>query len=501
MSQMQRITAETIALTRASMGDYDELLKAFSQPAAGFTGMQAFNLDPVAKVLFPVLCPLRNRIPRIGTTGGTQANWKAFTGVNTTAIEIGLSDGNRGGVQVTSTADYSAAFKQLGLEGSVTRAAQLAAGGFVDLLAQEQTNVLWATMLAEEALDLAGNTSMPLGTGAQPAAADSSTGGSVPFNTLVSIKVAPLSFAGLSTGTVAGGVRGSVTRTNADGTTDTYGGGTGIPGTARTITTANDASGTHSISASITLTRGAAGYAWFWGPSGSEVLGAITTIGSLVITTAAGAGTQTAASLGGSDNSTNALVYDGVLTQGMKSGLGGYYVAQANGTAGVGTPLTADNHGGVVEIDAALQYFWDTSRLSPDTIWVSSQEAQNINQKVLSGGNSGAQRFVFNSDQNGLVGGEATVAYTNKVALNGTKALRIRIHPNMPKGTIFFDTEALPYPVSGVDNVLVKRLRQDYLAEMWPATSRKYPFSVTFDGVLQNYAPFAFGAITNIGNG
>ena len=93
------------------------------------------------------------------------------------------------------------------------------------------------------------------------------------------------------------------------------------------------------------------------------------------------------------------------------------------------------------------------------------------------------------------------MAYTNKFALNGTKALRIRIHPNMPKGTIFFDTEALPYPVSGVDDVLVKRLRQDYLAEMWPATSRKYPFSVTFDGVLQNYAPFAFGAITNIGNG
>jgi hypothetical protein len=77
----------------------------------------------------------------------------------------------------------------------------------------------------------------------------------------------------------------------------------------------------------------------------------------------------------------------------------------------------------------------------------------------------------------------------------------VRIHPNLAAGTVFFDTETLPYPMSGVDEVLVKRLREDYRAEVWPQKTRKVEFSVSFDGVLQNYAPFAYGAITNIANG
>jgi hypothetical protein len=356
-------------------------------------------------------------------------------------------------------------------------------------------------MIAEEALDLWGNTSLNLGTGAQPAAADVASGGAIPFNTLVSIRVVPLSLQGLTSGTVASGIRASVTRSNADGTTDTYGGGSGIAGTARTVTTANDAQSAHSINATVAQTTGAAAYAWFWGPSGSEKLGAITTINSTVITTAAGTGTQLVTALGGADNSTNTLVYDGILTQVAKQNYGGYFYQMPTGTAGVGTPLTADTRGGIVEIDAALKFFWDVSRLSPDTIWVSSQEAQNIMLKVLNAGASGAQRFMVTSDRGALTAGDAVTTYLNKFTLNGAKPLTIRLHPNLPPGTIMFDTEELPYPTSDVDAVLVKRLREDYRAEVWPQTKRKVEFSVSFDGVLQNYAPFAFGMITNIANG
>ena len=88
--------------------------------------------------------------------------------------------------------------------------------------------------------------------------------------------------------------------------------------------TASISSGTSgSIAATVAPVNGALGYAWFWGAAGSEVLGAITTINSLVITANA-AGTQTAASLGSSDNSTNALVFDGLLYQAFKSGSNAY---------------------------------------------------------------------------------------------------------------------------------------------------------------------------------
>src|SRR5262249_16038261 len=147
------------------------------------------------------------------------------------------------------------------------------------------------------------------------------------------------------TGSVASGIRGAVSRSNADGSTDNYGGGAVKLSTHGTVTTANDASDAHSITAFVSPVTGAVAYAWFWGASGSKVLGAITPINSLVITDPA-AGTQTASSLGSSDNSTNGLVFDGLLAQIAKSGSNAYTAVQANGTAGTGTPLTADGIGG-----------------------------------------------------------------------------------------------------------------------------------------------------------
>lgn len=502
MKTLVAVTNETVGLVRAAMGgDFEEMLKAagFMQPTGSTTGLQNYDLEPVAANLFPVITPLRNRIPRRSADGGIQANWKAFTGVNTAGINPGVSDGNRGGVVTTGTADYAAAYKQFGLEDFVTWAAKLAADKFLDLRSRSATNLLWALMIGEEALDIGGNTSLALGRGNQPSLADSTSGGALAFNTQYSVIVAPLTLDALMNGSVAGGVNGAVTRTNADASSDTYGGGTGRPSLARTITTANDASSAHSLSATTAATAGAAGYAWFWGASGSEVLGAITTINSLVITGAA-AGTQTAASLGSSDNSTNSMVYDGIITQVVKSGLG-YNLVMATGTAGTGTPLTADGYGGVVEIDAALQWFWDTHRVSPDTLWVASQEQRNITKKVLTGSSTGAQRFMINSNQGNITGGDLVTTYLNKFTMNGAKSLDVKLHPNLPAGTIMFDTERLPYPLPSVEAPLIKRLREDYRAQDWALRSRKYEFGVYFDGVLQNYAPFAYGVINNIGNG
>lgn len=514
----KHVTQESIDLTReilagATAGvDPEEVIKAWGQPSTPSwpQGMQSAPLDKVARILVPILTPLRNRIPRIPAEGGSQAWWKAFTGLNTTNVNLGLGDGNRGGIVTDATADYFATYKQLGLDNFVTRGAQYSAKGFIDLLSQAQTNLLWATMIAEESLDLWGNASMALGQGNQPTAADVSTGGAIPANTAMSIKVVPLTLGGLQSASfggnianpnIAGGLPGLVTRTNADGTTDTYGGGSGLPSAARTITTANDGSAYHSVQTTTATIIGAAAYGWFWGATGAETLGAITTINSLVITTAAGVGTQLASALA-ADNSKNALVYDGILTTALNTGMGGYYLAMATGTAGVGTPLTGDSEGGVVEIDNALQSFWDQKRVSPDIIWVNSQERKNISKKVLAGGsNGGAQRFVINTDQGNVTGGDVVTKYVNKFCMGGSKVLDIRIHPNLSPGTIAFDTLQIDWPTQNIGTPLVKELRQEYMAEMYAPVSRKYSFGVSFDGVLKNVAPFAYGAICNIANG
>ena len=231
------------------------------------------------------------------------------------------------------------------------------------------------------------------------------------------------------------------------------------------------------------------------------MLGAITTINSVSITAAA-AGTQTAASLPTTDYSQNALVFDGLLTQAFNPSLNAYFAAQATGTAGTGTPLTADSEGGIVEFDAALKSFWDNYRLSPTTIYVSSQEMLNIHKKILQGGTNTAARFVFSADQGAMLGGVMVRSYLNKFSMKGAVEIPIKLHPNMPAGTVLFFSKTLPYPLSNVPKHGADPHPQRVLPDRMAAARAPLRIRRRYaDEVLQNYAPFAFGAITNIGNG
>jgi hypothetical protein len=475
-------------------GDPLSFMKStFTQPGSATDGLNYYDLELGAKFLYPVLTPLRNEIPRMSGKGGIQANWRAVTGINTGGQRIGVSVGNRGGVQAVTYADYSAAYKGIGLETNVDFEAQYAGMGFDDIKAIAAKVGLEATMLGEEALILGGDTSMALGQPAAPSLS-SSSGGSLTGT--VSVICVPLTLDAMINGSVAGGIQASITRVNADGSSDTFGGGAGKQ--SANASTAMGGNGT--LAATVTAVLGAMGYAWFWGAVGSEVLGAITTINS-VVATANATGTQTAASLGTNDNSTNNLVFDGLLTQALKSGSNSYVATQATGTAGTGTPLTADNAGGIVEIDAALKNRWDNYRLSPDTIWVNSQEAENMGKKILAGGTSAAQRFVFATNKDDIGGGIMVSTYKNKFSLAGGQVLNIRIHPNMPAGTVLMTSKRLPYPMSGVGNVVQIRTRQDYYQIQWPLKSRKWESGVYADEVLQHYFPPSMCVINNIGNG
>ena len=468
----------------------------FTENASATSGLTFYDLEVGAKLLYPVLTPLRNAIPRVSGKGGIQANWRAITAINTAGLRFGVSAANRGGALAVATQDFTAAYKGIGVETSVDFEAQYAGQGFDDIRAVAAKTGLEALMLGEEAMILGGNASAPLGTTPTPTLVASSTGGSLASQTLSVIAVA-LTLDGVMNGSVAGGIQASITRTNADGTSDTFGGGAAKPSANATVSiTGPDGS----VAASISAVKGALGYAWFWGAAGSEVLGAITSINSIVITAAA-AGTQTAASLGASDNSANLLAFDGLISQAVKTNSGAYVALQPTGTAGTGTPLTADGAGGVVEIDAALKSLWDNFRLSPDTIWVSSQEALNISKKILTGSAVAAQRFVFETSQNAIGGGVMVRTYLNRFSMQGGSALDIKVHPNMPAGTVLMTTKALPYPLSGVGNVMQIRTRQDYYQIEWPLRSRKYEYGVYADEVLQHYFPPSLAVISNIGNG
>lgn len=468
----------------------------FSQASSPTSGLTYYDLEAGAKLLFPVLTPLRNSIPRVSGKGGVQAAWRAVTAINSTGLRIGVSGGNRGAVAAVTTKDYVATHKGIGIETNADFEAQFAGQNFDDIRALAAQTGLEALMIGEEAMLLGGNTSMALGVTATPTLAASASGGSLATATWSVICVA-LTLDGLMNSSVATGVQASISRANADSSSDVFGGGAGQKSANATVSVTGPSG---SVTATVAARTGAFGYAWYWGAAGSEVLGAITTINSVAITAAA-TGTQTAASLPSADWSANSLAFDGLLTQALLPGSGAMVNVQPTGVAGAGTPLTGDGAGGIVEIEAVLKANWDLYRLSPDEVWVSSQEANNISKKILAGGATGAQRFIFDSKQDAIGGGVMVTTYKNKYSLAGAKSLDIKIHPNMPAGTMLFLTRRLPYPLANVGNVIQVRTRQDYYQIEWPLRARRYEYGVYADEVLQHFFPPSMSVITNIGNG
>lgn len=487
------------ALLKDALGSPTEspLAKAtFLESSSATTGLTYYDLEAPAKMLYPVLTPLRNETPRVSGKGGIQANWKAVTAINPSKVGIGVPEGTRGGTMDITTADYLAAYRGIGLESSASFEAVYAGRPFADIQAEATQKLLQAMMIREELALLGGNTSVSLGTAPQPTLSASGSGSSLAASALSVICVA-LTLDGYYRASIAGGVQSKITVSNPNGKTYTQSGGCSKPSTAASVTP----SAGNYVYGSVTPVNGAIAYAWYWGAAGNEALGAITTINSVSIGAAA-AGTQLASALDTSgDWSIDGMIFDGLLYQVFKPGLNGYVNTLATGTAGTGTKLTPNNVGGVDEIDTALQHFWDNWRLSPAEILVSSQEQKSITNAILAGSSASAQRFNISVDQNALVGGFSVKEYLNPFGMNGSTAIPIKLHPNMPAGTIFFRSKELPYPMANVPNLVQVRARQEYYQLQWPLQEREYQYGVYADEVLQNYFPAAFGVITNIAKG
>ncbi len=466
------------------------------------TGLTWYDLQAGAKLLYPVLTPLRNEIPRVQGDGGTATNWKAVTGINVGRVSIGVSEGNRNAAMQTTEQDYVAKYATIGLENFCTFEADEASEKFDDAKSLASRTLLQATMIGEEGVIVGGNASLALGTTPTPTVAAIGSGGAIPTSTVVSVIAVALTYDGWVNGAVSSGIIASITRTNADNSTDTFGGGVAQKSANASVTTAAGGSSVSAVVASPV--KGAVAYAWFWGTAGNETLGAITTVNSILITTATGTGTQLASALPSADNSKNALLFDGMITQICTSGSNSYFYAMPNGTAGTGTGLTSNSSGGVVEIDNALRSFWDNYKLSPEEILVNAQELTNITKKVIAGG--GTPLFRFNMDKGGdsadvtVTAGAIVGSYLNQFSLGGGTLVNIRLHPNVPPGTMIFRRKSAPYPISNVTNIMEVRTRKDYYQVAWPLRTRKYEFGTYASEVLAIYFTPAFGIITNIGN-
>lgn len=489
-------TTETLELMKGAQASASQALAedVLAKGITQATGLVAYDLEAPSKKLYPVLTPLRNRIARVGGRGGTAIHYKQITAINTNDMDGVVSEGNRGAVIGTAVADVLVPYVGLGLEDYVTFEADYAAQNFEDVKAGAALRLLQSLMIDEEKRIFGANRSLPLGTTPTPTVTTSTTGGSIPATTPVSVICVALTHAGYSRSTVAGGLTAVITKTNADASTDSFGGGVAQKSANASVTTG--AGSTNSVAASVAPVRGAVAYAWYVGAAGSEYLMAITTINSVVVQSLPTAG-QLASALPATDNSTNAMSFDGLLSIGMMSGNGSYYKALPTGTAGTGSPLTSNGAGGIKEFDDAFRSFWDLYRLSPDEIHVSAQELLGISKLVVANGGAPLIRFDQSAQQEhiSITAGVVVGTILNPIM---QRMVKVVVHPNAVPGTILFVTWTIPYPISNLPAILQIQTRRDYYQLEWPLRTRKYEYGVYADEALKCYVPFAFGTLTNI---
>ncbi len=501
-------TQETLGLMKESL----------AKTVTVSTGLTAYDLQAPAKNLYPTITPLRNSIPRVARLyPGDAARWRTINSITGSGYDAmgWVPEGQRSASMSYQAVPKTAPYLTLGEEDTVTFEAEAAAQGFEDINATATLRILQKTMRKEEHALMGGNTSLALGTPGAPTVANVTSGGSILNNTTVSVIVVALTFEGYSNSaaptvsggvvTVPGGIATTKTITGNDGNTYTLNGGSSNRSpNATTTTTANNSIVTAWLG---TIPPGAVAYAWFAGSVGSEWLQTITTINSVSLSSLV-TGTQLASTIT-ADNSRNAtLAFDGLLTVGFNPVNSAYVQALASGTAGTGTFMTPSGRGSVNEIDNMLVQMWNTYRISPTVIYVNAQEQRNITNKCLTATSGPLLHYnvaadADNSRPYGVSASGVVRWYYNPFSVDGGFDIPLKVHPDLPPGTILAYCERLPvwYQSNQTPNVAEVMTRRDYYRIDWPIVTRAREFGVYTEETLAVYAPFGVGILTNIGNG
>lgn len=479
------------------------------------TGAVGINLEDLEKLIYSELHPLVDDTPREAPQGaqpGTQAQWRAIKRLNTGRVFIGVPFGGRNEAFEVENQNFAAPYRTLGMETSVQDEADWMAKGFDNVRSLAALQLVQASKIYEEDIQLGGNASVLFGQPDAPTLADVPAEGNIGAGITVKVFVLPLTQVGasLQNDQVDQPVLGQVTRVGADGKTSVFGGFSGAISPIATVTVGGG--GGHAVSATVPYITGVMSWAWYVGPTGAAdaALYAITSINSILITEAVGTGVQFADDADiQADNSVSALVYDGRLALYNGAGLqvpapaesGAYRKVMADGVAGEGTPLTYDGQGGIEEFNEAFEYFWRTMKLSPDYIYCAAGAAQDVSKLVMG---SATSIYRLNADITAgsnmeLATGPNISEVYNKIL---KKKVQIRIHPTIREGTYMFETLQLPvaaYPNSRLGKLHAIKLLSGYRQEEWPRVTREYHSGLYHAGVLVDYAPGAGGYITNAG--
>jgi hypothetical protein len=512
------ISRESINMMKGVLNsplDGDLLRGSFQKGVSISTGLTWYDLEAPAKNIYPTITPLRNSIPRVGPRGagmhpGDAAHWKVIRSLTGSGYDsMGwVPEGQRSGAMSYSSTPVAKTYVTLGEEDFLTFEAEAAAQGFEDENAMVTFRLLQKMMRKEEIGIIGGNSTLALGTPGTPSVAATANTASTLASATYYVQVVALTLEGYKNSSLANGVATSRTITGSDGKVYTLSGGSSAlslisSGQATTVSTTM-------LDTWVVPVAGAVAYAWYVGTvnaTGTGTLQAITTVANLRLSVPIVAGRQSASAIM-ADNSTNsALAFDGLLSYGFNPANGATVTTMAQSTVtGVSAGLTTSNRGSIVEIDTMLEAMWDNFNLGPTVMYVNSQEQRNISNKVLATSSAAPLlRYDSGSTPGGpyaITAGGVIDYYYNPFSHEAGYKLPVKIHPDVPAGTILMWCERLPpwYQSNEVPNVAEMKIRRDYYRVDWPLHTRQREYGVYAEEVLAVYAPFSIGILTNIAN-
>ncbi len=458
LSNMTSVTQETINAVKAILG---------AEPAGRFvpgigvtkdvttgTGLVAYNLEPAAKVLQPILTPLRNMFPRVkNERGGTAVNWKQITSLNATTTSPFTAEGTKGAAISYTATDRSAAFRTISRSSSVTLEAQHAGQTFEDVRAKDTGRLLNTVMLVEEQA-LLGGRNAALGTVTAPTVVCDASG------------------------SIADGTYGVVVRAITP---------IGRGKKSSSTTTGALSAGTNRITASTPWVEGAVAYEWYIGTGGSEKYQTTTQINSVSVTSLL---TDTALP---ADDSADSLAFDGIITQ-LTNTASPSNRTLATGTNGTGTQFALS------DLDTVLKSMWDQAMADPDVIVVNSEQSIKITKLVLAA-NGGPTLYVQQTNegtnQGAITGGYRCTHYMNPVT---GKPIPIKVHPNLRAGTILILTLNMPVsiPDSQIDNAIDVFVQAEYMQLDYAMSTPKWEYEVRVEETLRVFFTGGCAVIRNI---
>lgn len=484
---MTKMTAQTL-----------QLFKDASSTTGWNTGLglTGFGLENVAKLLFPVVTPFRNTLPRPKAPAGAgAARWKAIVGYGSSYSRQRptLGFGYAGSIVDTVEQDFVAPYQPLSLGDSVQLDAQILAQGFDDLRAKAGVKLLYELMVGEDIIALGGQ-SFALQQPTSPTLVYSSTGGSMGTAGTYYVGVACRTLENYWYNSPATATGGQTNNANA-------------------TVTVPSAQTTGSVTASVTYVPGAFVYDWYMGTAANTMyyvgssstntytITAIPTTGQLAPSADASADANAfnglAATLVGSYTSS------GMATRGTSNARdSGAFISSLDGAT-----MTA-SAGTISQIDAVLQQIYAAVKVSPTRMLVNPQQAADITDLTMGTGSNSIVRVILPDEQgprSGLTAGQYVDSYVNKAA-NG-QVMKIVTDPQVPPGHIFLITDVLPFPDASVDSVLSIETQADYMQYEYGINRNagaanggpRYDFETRCIEVLKNYGPAFMGIIHNVG--